>query len=164
MRLTVDSGKAMVTVPGGVSLQAARTFAMENSSWIRHHMARMERKVQDARNLLRDLAPLADIHEAGQKIIYRARLLSMETGLSCSRITVRNQKTRWGSCSSRNCISLNIKLARLPEALMDYVILHELVHTRIKDHGPDFWQELDRYVGDSRKLRRELGKYMLQYL
>ncbi|MRR14589.1 DUF45 domain-containing protein, partial [archaeon] len=131
MRLTVHSGKAMVTVPRGVSLQTARSFAMKNSGWIRHHKARMEKKEKDAMNLMRNLAPLDDIHEAGQKIVYRTRLLSMETGLSCSRITIRNQKTRWGSCSSRNCISLNIKLARLPEELMDYVILHELVHTRI---------------------------------
>ena len=52
-----------------------------------------------------------------------------------------------------------MKLALLPEDLVDYVILHELVHTRIHDHGKDFWKELDRYVGNSKALATRLRKY-----
>ena len=74
-------------------------------------------------------------------------------------VTVRNQKTRWGSCSMRGTISLNINLARLPGVLMDYVILHELLHTKVRGHGNGFWQRLDMLVGDARGLRGELGKY-----
>jgi predicted metal-dependent hydrolase len=56
---------------------------------------------------------------------------------------------------------LNVNLVRLPDELMDYTILHELVHTRIKNHGKRFWAQLDRLLGDARKLDRALNDYNL---
>ena len=76
-----------------------------------------------------------------------------------NRVFIRNQKTRWGSCSSKNNISLNVKLVRLPERLTDYVIIHELVHTRIKSHNKKFYAELEKFVNDRKSLDRELKKY-----
>jgi predicted metal-dependent hydrolase len=61
----------------------------------------------------------------------------------------------------RDTISLNINLVRLPEGLMDYVIIHELLHTKIRGHGNRFWQRLDMLVGDARGQRKELRKYSL---
>lgn len=162
LRITVSSGSVRVAVPHGVSLDKAKAFVREHAGWIRHHEARLKLREQAGMELLRELPPIEDLDEARQKIIYRCRLLALHTGLSFNRLTIRSQKTRWGSCSARNDISLNIKLARLPQMLMDYVILHELVHTRVKGHGPAFWNELDKYAGDSRKLRRELRKYLLK--
>lgn len=164
MRITVSSGSVRVAVPRWISLDKAKAFVLEHADWIRHHEARLKLREKAGEELLRELPPIADPDEARQKIIYRCRLLALHTGLSFKRLTIRSQKTRWGSCSARNDISLNIKLARLPQALMDYVILHELVHTRVKGHGPAFWNELDKYAGDSRKLRRELRKYLLKNL
>ncbi len=164
VRITVSPGSVRVAVPFGMSLDKARAFVLEHADWIRHHEARLKLREKACEKLLRELPPMADSDEARQKIVFRCRLLALQTGLSFRRLTIRNQKTRWGSCSFRNDLSLNIKLARLPEALMDYVILHELVHTRIKGHGPAFWSELDTYVGDSGKLRRELRKYLLKNL
>ena len=74
-------------------------------------------------------------------------------------ITIHNQRTRWGSCSPNNNISLNMKLVRLPDDLIDYVILHELVHTRIKNHSKKFWDELNVYICDAKKLERRLKEY-----
>jgi predicted metal-dependent hydrolase len=71
-------------------------------------------------------------------------------------LSLRNQKTRWGSCSAKNNISLNMNLIRLPQKQQDYVILHELVHTKHKNHSRDFWAEMDRIVGDGKRLRREM--------
>ncbi|MHC4325449.1 MAG: M48 metallopeptidase family protein, partial [Planctomycetota bacterium] len=66
------------------------------------------------------------------------------------------------SCSAKNNISLNINLARLPDELRDYVILHELVHTRIKNHSKKFWAELDKVIGGGAKeLSKKLRKYRL---
>ena len=78
-----------------------------------------------------------------------------------NRLFNRNQKTRWGSCSEKNNINLNAKLVNLPKELMDYVILHELVHTKVKNHSKFFWRTLDTYIKNSKKYNKELKKYSL---
>ena len=67
----------------------------------------------------------------------------------------------WGSCSEKNNINLNINLVRLTEELMDYVILHELVHLKVKNHSKQFWAELDKYVGNAKELDKKLKKHRL---
>ena len=71
-------------------------------------------------------------------------------------------KTRWGSCTAKNNISLNILMAQTSKRLQDYIILHELVHTRIKHHGNSFWALMDRITGDAKAINKELKeKYTL---
>ncbi len=164
LRITVSPGSVRVSVPRGVSLDAGRAFVLARQQWIQKHVARIKQREQAHEELLRDLPPITDVNSARDKIIARCEQLSHKTGLSYTRLTIRNQKTRWGSCSSAGTISLNIKLARLPDKLLDYVILHELVHTRINGHGKAFWDKLDTYVGDARGLRRELRQYLLRLL
>lgn len=92
----------------------------------------------------------------------RARLLPMlaelasEAGLPYASARVRHQKTRWGSCSARKTISLNRNLVFLPEHLARSVMLHELAHTRVLDHSPRFWAELQKYDPLAITHRREL--------
>lgn len=81
-------------------------------------------------------------------------------GFSYRRVSLRNNRSNWGSCSSRGNISLNIKLMKLPDHLIDFVLLHELVHTRIRNHGPEFKSMLDHLTGGRRKeLSAEIRKY-----
>ena len=75
------------------------------------------------------------------------------------KVTIKNAKTRWGSCSSINNINLNLHLMRLSDELIDYVILHELVHTKIKNHKKEFWDLLNIVTGDAKVLDRELKKH-----
>ncbi|MDT8273173.1 MAG: M48 family metallopeptidase [Desulfomonilia bacterium] len=157
--ISVSHTAMRVRVPRGVPLEHGRIFALERTEWIRKHIKHCRTRKQAQDNLMRTLPPITDARLASQTIISRCRELSARTGLACSRITIRNQKTRWGSCSRNTTISLNITLARLPRHLMDYVILHELLHTRIRGHGPEFWKALDSHVGDARALRRELKRY-----
>ncbi len=90
-----------------------------------------------------------------EKVEYLARI----NNFKYSRVTFRDTKTRWGSCSWDNNISLNIQLMRLPDSLIDYVILHELCHTVEKNHGPAFWELLQQVAGNARGKARELQKY-----
>jgi predicted metal-dependent hydrolase len=92
-------------------------------------------------------------------LIDRLNRLAQRHGFRYNRVFVRNQKTRWGSCSALNNISLNINLVRLPQELIDYTILHELVHTRIKNHSRRFWQELDKILGDAKQIDKKLSEY-----
>ncbi len=80
-------------------------------------------------------------------------------GLSVQRITVRNQKSRWGSCSRRGTISLNWHLIQTPELVCDYIILHELAHLRQMNHSEKFWQEVGRLCPNYREAERWLKEH-----
>ena len=94
--------------------------------------------------------PKIDKEEAREKLSERLAKLAAEHHFQYNRVSIRNQKTRWGSCSSNNNISLNMKLLHLPDQLIDYILLHELVHTRVKNHSQDFWNELETVVPNAR--------------
>ena len=78
----------------------------------------------------------------------RVRALADLHGIEVTRITVRNQKSRWGSCSRRGTISLNWRLIQTPNFVRDYIILHELAHRRQMNHSAKFWQEVERLCPD----------------
>ncbi len=98
--------------------------------------------------------------EAKEHLPARTRYFADIYNLECNRITVKNQKSRWGSCSSTNNINLNLNLMKLPEHLRDYVILHELAHTIEKNHGAGFWKLLDTFTnGNAKTLDKELNQF-----
>jgi len=80
-------------------------------------------------------------------------------GLQPSRVSFRKARTRWGSCSGRDSISLNLYLAALPQELSDYVIVHELAHIRHKNHAKVFWSLVHRYIPDWKEKRKKLREY-----
>lgn len=76
-------------------------------------------------------------------------------------ITVRNQKTRWGSCSSKGNLNFNYRLYYMPAELMDYVIIHELCHRKYMNHSKEFWDEVSRYCPDYAAKRQKLKDYSI---
>jgi len=152
-RITLNrDGTVRLTVPGRVSLEQARRFLDSRVSWIQRHR-------RDFRQLAE--MPVASWAEARRLLLDRLRELADLHGFQFNKGTVKNQRTLWGSCSRRNNINLNVNLLRLPEELRDYVILHELVHTRHKNHSKAFWRDLDRIVGSGKDLQRRLRVYRL---
>lgn len=90
----------------------------------------------------------------------RLHELAQLHGFSYNRIFIKNLKSRWGSCSYVNNINLNLHLMRLPDRLIDSVLLHELCHTVEKNHGPNFWRLLDKVTnGKARMLDKEMKNY-----
>jgi predicted metal-dependent hydrolase len=148
---------ARVAVPFGVSFASAEMFARSKTGWLKKHLDKMALMEQEARALSKS-EPINQA-AARQHLIARLNFLSQKHGFNYSRVFIKNQKTRWGSCSGKNNINLNINLIRLPDELMDYTILHELVHTRVKNHGRRFWNQMDKLVGDAKKLDSKLSEY-----
>ena len=97
--------------------------------------------------------------EAEQLLPIRLRQLADLSGFSYHSVGVKQLKSRWGSCSSKQEITLNLFLMQLPWHLIDYVLLHELTHTKVMQHGAPFWRELERHVPHAKLLRKEIGKY-----
>jgi predicted metal-dependent hydrolase len=83
-------------------------------------------------------------HELPERVLELASL----HGIEVARVSVRNQKSRWGSCSRRGTISLNWRLILAPEFVRDYIILHELAHRRQMNHSDKFWQEVEQLYPD----------------
>ena len=146
-----------IAVPLRVSMRQAEMVAHAKAPWLRRHQAQMAEIEQRAIEYDRQnpLIPSA----ARETIQKRVHQLAAAHGFELGRISVRRQKTRWGSCSSKKNININIRAAQLPDHLMDYLIFHELAHLHVKNHGPKFWEELSRYVPNPRQIDRQLNDY-----
>jgi predicted metal-dependent hydrolase len=149
-----------VAVPLRTSFEEAREFVRLKKPWIKRHLKTIRHHETESRALA-ELSASIDSTKAKKQLTDRLNRLAKEHGFTFNKIHIRRQKTRWGSCSQNGNISLNIKLMLLPEDLVDYVILHELVHTRIHNHSRSFWEELDRYVVESKAKASRLKKYDL---
>lgn len=159
--ITVKSATGIrVAVPYGVSLEKAERIVQQKTAWIQKQQARIQRIRRKHGALLSDYHRLSKA-ASRRKLVSRLNDLAASHGFEYNRIFIRNQRTRWGSCSAKNNINLNMKLALLPDELIDYVILHELLHTRIKNHSHKFWAEMDRMVGDAKRYARQLKEYGL---
>lgn len=154
IRISVKSSLDItVTVPLGTSLNKAKAFVAIKRDWIKKHQSEL-RNAEKSYN-----SRMIDRKKAKSTIQKRLHELSSKHNLPYNSVMIRNQKTRWGSCSYKNNISLNIKLAMLPDELADYVVLHELVHTKIKNHSKNFWNKLDSIVVNAKKKNIQLKQY-----
>jgi hypothetical protein len=156
--ISVSATKGVrVSVPWRTSLQKAIEFVNIKKKWILKHQALIAQNEQRKQALGPHIQTI-DTAAAKKQLTDRLNYLTEMHGFTCNKLTFRQQKTRWGSCSPKNNISLNIKLILLPGEIMDYVILHELVHTRVHNHSKKFWTELDKYVKNSKAISRQLRK------
>ena len=160
-RITVSvkaAGGVRVAIPKRASLKEAQQFVLSKQAWIEKQLIRLK-NVQDEADKFSEKVKGLDINEAANTIATRLQDLAQEHNFNYNRLTIRNQKTRWGSCSAKNNISLNIKLALLPDELRDLVLVHELIHTKIKNHGPKFWQKLEEIYPQARKLDHQVNHH-----
>ena len=149
-----------VAVPQRMSFAAGEAFLRSNIDWTiksLEHVKTVEQEHQETLNNVRRI----DKDVAKKMIVERLEYLAQEHRFEYNKIFIKNQKSRWGSCSENHNINLNINLVKLRDELCDYVILHELVHTEIQNHSKEFWSRLDQYVGDAKRLDKELGKHRL---
>ena len=89
--------------------------------------------------------------------------LAADHGVVVTRVSVRNQRWRWGSCSRNGHLSLNWRLVQMPDAVRDYVMIHELMHLRQMDHSPTFWKLVAAACPDFEAARAWLRSFSTQY-
>ncbi len=147
------TGKVRVAVPVGVTFERAHKFAKQKENWIEKQILKFINS--SATPIVDTFAAECFIHEE-KYLVKRVEWLAKKHGFEYSQLKFRVMKTRWGSCSAKNNINLNMLITYLPKYLQDYIILHELVHTRIKNHSHHFWNVLDGIVGDAKRMHQEL--------
>jgi predicted metal-dependent hydrolase len=154
-----------VRAPYGVTEKYIEEFLNKNEAWISKQMneIKVKKKSVESGNVenvtLDKIKALAD--QALKIIPARVEYFARIIGVTYGNITIRNQKTRWGSCSSKGNLNFNYQLYYLPDELLDYVVIHELAHRRYMDHSKEFWAEVEKYCPDYRERRQQLKKYKL---
>ena len=148
--------KVRVAVPRGISFEKAKIITQSKIGWICKQLLKIQ-----FRSIIHLFDKPVDKQAAKEFLEGRIKELADKFGFVYNKVNIRNQKTRWGSCSGKNNINLNMQLMNIPNHLIDYVILHELVHIKVKNHSPLFWGSLDRYVGNAKAIDKELKKYRL---
>ena len=141
-----------VAVPRFISFRRAESFMLQKIDWIKKQQSKCLKKIN-----ITELSKSVSSEEK-LKVKNQVEHLANKYGFTFRKITLRNMNTRWGSCTAQNNISLNIGLAVLTEELRDYIILHELVHTKIKNHSKEFWNELSNFIPNPKALNRELSQ------
>jgi predicted metal-dependent hydrolase len=133
-------GSVRVTIPRGGSKRAARDFAEEQRAWIERQRRRVEAERAVAPPRIHPEVERAERARAARELPARLLDLARAHGLAVSRVSVRNQRWRWGSCSRTGHICLNWRLVTMPAWVRDYVMIHELMHLKRLDHSPKFWK------------------------
>ena len=137
--LRVDiAGRVRVTIPRGGSRRDADAFASRNADWIRRQQAQYTRLAILTPSLNED-ERRAMHARARRELPPRLFELAERYGLTVARVSIRNQRLRWGSCGRTGHICLNWRLLLMPDWVRDYVLIHELMHLRRMDHSPRFW-------------------------
>jgi predicted metal-dependent hydrolase len=127
-------GRVRVTIPRGGSRREASAFAERHREWI----ARERRRLAERSVVQADRSTL----EPRARVELPPRLLELAArfGLTVTRVSIRNQRTRWGSCGRDGHICLNWRLLLMPDWVCEYVLVHELMHLRRMDHSPSYWR------------------------
>jgi predicted metal-dependent hydrolase len=150
LRVDVD-GRVRVTIPRGGSRREADAFAQRQLTWIREqrktngeHPAVPPEEKKRHRAVARNILPP------------RLRALAEHHGLALTQISIRDQRSRWGSCSRDGHICLNWRLVLMPDWVRDYVMIHELMHLRRMDHSPKYWKLVAAACPDYERARQWL--------
>lgn len=151
--------RVVVTLPVGFKISEAEKYLRQKLDWVKKSLNHFMK------------FPPAPIVKYGKKdyLQNKAAALALAKnklgqfnkfyGFSYNRVSIKNQKTRWGSCSKKGNLNFNYKIVHLPENLVDYLVVHELCHLREMNHSRDFWALVEKTIPDYKILRRQLRNF-----
>ncbi|MCR5213353.1 MAG: M48 family metallopeptidase [Eubacterium sp.] len=164
----VSSEKVIVRAPMKASIKSIEEVINANILWIEKQKNRLKKTEEVKKNI----EPLSqkELKELAEKacIVFRERAeyFAPLVGVTYGRITVRNQKSRWGSCSSKGNLNFNVALMLAPPEVLDYVVVHELSHRIYMNHSKDFWAKVESvcpsYKEHEKWLKTEGAKLIYQ--
>lgn len=157
-------GTVCARVPMQVMDYAVQEFIEGHADWIFK-----KRKLVLSKDNRPDIVYLPEVTEESdreriqtfieEKVSHYASVM----GVSYGRITMRNQKTRWGSCSSEGNLNFNCRLLFVPDRIVDYVVIHELAHRRFMNHSKAFWKEVEKYMPDYKEQKKLLSRFAIKH-
>lgn len=146
-----------VRVPRSAKKRDIEQILWEKESWIQKHIEKMKDKKAQFEAM--DAEPFTDgeiqnlKEQASEYIPKRVECYAKVIGVDYGKITIRNQKTRWGSCSSKGNLNFNCLLMLAPPEVIDYVVIHELCHRKEMNHSKAFWREVEKVMPDYKKAK-----------
>lgn len=152
------TGEIIIRAPKRVSDREIHSFIETHTAWIEKQKKHQSAFVPLTSEQLTELRTLAKAY-----LPHRTMELAQDLAFTYRRVSCRHQKSRWGSCSHNNSISLNIELMRLPVDLRDYIIVHELTHTVHKHHQDAFWSHLEKVLPGAGELDRQMKQWKIGY-
>ena len=151
-------GTVVLRAPYGVPKRELNRILEEKRSWIEVHL--QEIKEREAAQKALPKFSMQEINELANKALAyipeRVKYYAPIVGVNYTRITIRNQKTRWGSCSSKGGLNFNCLLMLTPPEVVDYVVVHELCHRKEMNHSKAFWDEVEKVLPDYKSAKRWL--------
>ena len=157
-----------VRAPRSVSEKDIEEILKKKEAWISKHIEKIKKtkerlEAEPTEKLTREKV-IALAEEALKVIPERVEYFARVIGVTYGKITIRNQKTRWGSCSSKGNLNFNCLLMLAPPEVLDYVVVHELCHRKQMNHSKAFWSEVEKVLPDykeARKWLKEEGSQMI---
>ena len=158
LSIEVKTNEVLVRAPQRMTNQQIRVFLEQKKEWIEKHQKILQTQAEIVKR--EPLYTEEDIKEFAtkalqiipQKVKHYAQIVDVDYG----RITIRNQKTRWGSCSSKGNLNFNCLLVLFPDEVIDYVVVHELCHRKHMNHSKIFYAEVERVLPEYKKCQKWL--------
>lgn len=148
------AGEVILRCPKRCSRLEAEAFLLSKQDWIQKHLTAIAQRPQLPVLSGEEIQALAE--RAAAALPEKVRFFAQQIGVSYGRITIRSQRTRWGSCSAKGNLNFNCLLSLCPEEVQNYVVIHELCHRKHLDHSPDFWAEVEKHCPNYRSYRKWL--------
>lgn len=156
LSIELKDGGLLVRAPNRMSNREIQAFILSKKDWIEKH----QKIIEERRELLKQYPPYTEdeLKELAKKakgiIPAKVKHYAEIIGVNYDRITIRCQKTRWGSCSSKGNLSFNCLLMELPDEIIDSVVVHELCHRKHMNHSKAFYDELERMFPEYKRCRK----------
>lgn len=163
LRIIIGWGKGVVvTLPMRMSERMVEPFLQEKAGWILKVLKKLEKHKTKFPIRISEAEYIANKDRAQNTISGRVTFFNQFYRFQYKNISIRNQKTIWGSCTRQGKLQFNYKLLRLPQRLLDYVVVHELCHLQEHNHSEKFWRLVEKVLPDHKQLRKVLRNHIMQ--